>query len=126
MSKIIFTALFLSGSIALANCPELAGNYNCKTDNSAFELSLTQTVDANGHTVYSDGTLDLIADGNEHTFTLEDITETYTATCIDASMIYKYNDLYKDGYAEQGEAKFSINGNVMTIEQDGEKATCTK
>jgi hypothetical protein len=126
MSKVFFTALFLSSSVALADCPDLAGNYICEVDNQSFELNITQAVNSDGHTVYSNDQFDIIADGKEHTFTIEDMTETYTATCSGASMLYKYSDVYKDGYIEAGENKFTKKGNQMLIEVDGDTVTCSK
>lgn len=51
MKAVLFSAAFLASASVWAACPNLAGNYTCKSDEGSFAIEVTQS-DNSGVTTY--------------------------------------------------------------------------
>ena len=71
MKLFTITALFLMGTVASANCPELSGKFTCPTEEGDLAVEVSQTVD-NGVTTY------LIVAGQDHLiFPADNVEQTF-------------------------------------------------
>ena len=97
MKLLIILAATFCASFALA-CPQLSGHFQCNFGNGAETTTITQEQRADGVTVYTINSMEVITDGIAHPYQDSRSSGTYTATCNAALLqVVSKGDLLDQG-----------------------------